>query len=118
MLIGESTWRYPVEEKKGEGYFLYHWVAVPRDKADAANPDTPVYDACMKFNNSCTPWDDNQRIPVLAHGMPLSQYPAIPPIQTTSVIEDSYREHVCANTKEGIQNCVRGAVTEVVLGNP
>lgn len=121
LLIGESAWRYPVEEKKGEGYFSYHWAAVPRDKAGAANSDTPVYDACMKFNNSGTPWDDNQRIPALAEGMPLSQYPAIPPIppiQTPPVIEDSYREHVCANTKEGIQNCVRGAVTEVVLGNP
>lgn len=109
LLIGESTWRYPHSEHSGEGFFDYHFVAVLNVLGDISNGTTYVYDACMKLNDSTDPWEANPTNPQLACGMVFSQYAGFPavPLQTP-VVNNSYREHTCANTQDGIGNCELG----------
>ncbi len=107
LLIGEGAWRYPNSEHSGPGFFDYHFVAVPNIPGPVANKTTYVYDACLKFNDSIDPWEANPTNPQLACGVVFSQYPDFPatPLQTP-IIGNSYREHTCANTQDGIENCV------------
>ncbi|MDE6406377.1 MAG: LamG domain-containing protein [Lachnospiraceae bacterium] len=106
LLVGEHEWRLPNSESKGPGFFDYHFVAVPNTLGDSASGTTMIYDACMKFNGASDPWADNPRNPQLACGIPFSRYPDFPqaPLQTP-VLENSYREHTCANTADGIGSC-------------
>lgn len=106
LLIGEREWRYPNSEHSGLGFFDYHFVAVPNINP-VSNKNTFVYDACLKFNDSVDPWENNPTNPQLACGTVFSQYADFPttPLQTP-IINNSYREHTCANTPDGIGNCM------------
>lgn len=116
LLIGEETWRYPHSEHSGEEFFDYHFVAVSNTSGNINNKETYVYDACMKLNNSKNPWEANPTNPQLACGMVFSQHEDFPAAPLPLPIEDnSYREHTCANTPDGIGNCVLGNRYNVTL---
>lgn len=103
LLIGEREWRLPQSGTKGAGYFDYHFVAVPNTMGAITNATARIYDACLKFNDANNPWEDAPSNPQLACGTTFSQYPNFPaaPLQTP-IVANSYREHTCANTADGI----------------
>ncbi|MEG0839425.1 MAG: LamG-like jellyroll fold domain-containing protein [Hydrogenoanaerobacterium sp.] len=82
--------------------FSYHEVAC-RNTGNAIKQKL-IYDACLKLNNSTTPWVDAGCVPCLPIGMAFSQNETA--VIPTASPDNSYREHLASNTDGGIPNCL------------
>ncbi|XCP85351.1 LamG-like jellyroll fold domain-containing protein [Roseburia hominis] len=105
IAIGTGSWGLPFK-----GGFRFHAVAANFDYkiSKPSDKDLMVYDACLEYDNRDTPWDnadDAQRVPFLPVNVPFSTLSAIPPLPMPAAPENSYREHLAANRKDGIGIC-------------
>lgn len=112
LLIGETTWRQPVDEHLGVGFFSYHIVAC-ESLNNAANLDATqyrVYDPCQRYHNAAG-------ASILAQNVQLSQYAVMPaafPI-APAPMAGFYREDFLLNTRQGIGQCAIAHVKRVYL---
>ena len=105
MAIGFKEWAVPFDEG-----FSYHEVCMmeplqktPRPSERAEN-NYYVYDACLKLDASSTPDSDSGRIPYLPTGMHFSEFNDVVTVSEIPAYR-SYREHLAANKREGIEYC-------------
>lgn len=105
QAIGYKDWKVPFD-----GSFSYHEVCMMEPLQEDVRPSSAaennyyVYDACLKLDASSTPGSDKGRIAYLPTGMHFSEYNDGVPV--TGIPEyRSYREHLAANQKGGIENC-------------
>lgn len=103
IAIGTDVWKIPFQ-----GRFSYHAIAADTNTSLVGNRDIKVYDACLEYDNRTTPWDnasDSARVRYLPTGVAFSQYIDFPTIPMSKAPDDSYREHLAANSSEGAGIC-------------
>lgn len=111
QAIGFEKWAVPFEnESTGEGGFAYHEVCMMEplqntSRLSERENNYCVYDACLKLDASSTPDSDIGRIPYLPTGMHFSEFNNV--VTVFEIPEyRSYREHLAANRKGGIDYCL------------
>lgn len=111
LAIGWKSegWKKPFVDEYGRGGFRYHEVAAVTDTSAKGEKGNKIYDACLKVNETDTPWkiSGGTKKPegMLPVKMSFSAYDK--PDHTRATVEkDSYREHLAENTADGVERCL------------